>query len=382
MAGLDQELMHFLEVDLPILATSEKTYFDRLAGPNPDIVIHGFGKLGKKIAAGLERVGQPATVFSDANQSYWGTRQGNLMVVSPEEAARKFGQSHVFVVTVWRNYPKVREALLQAGARHVEHFLPLLWKHSRELLPNYNLHLPSRMRESRERIERAFGLLKDTVSQREFLFQLRWMTSLHATDVPPCLELKDQYFPNDLFHLGKHEVFVDCGAYDGDTVKAFLECTRSEFAGIIAIEPDSANVKALETAVASLPPHLQPKIQIKPFGVGSKDEAVAFAATGSESSAIDRQGEATVEVKRLDYLLTETAPTYLKMDIEGAELDALNGAEATIRKHSPKLAVCLYHVQEHLWEIPLKIYELQPSYRVFIRRHRDEFGDVVCYALP
>ena len=43
------------------------------------------------------------------------------------------------------------------------------------------------------------------------------------------------------------------------------------------------------------------------------------------------------------------------MDIEGAELDALNGAKATIRKHLPKLAVCLYHVQEHLWEIPLKI---------------------------
>ena len=83
------------------------------------------------------------------------------------------------------------------------------------------------------------------------------MTSLNATDVPLCLDLQDQYFPVNFIHLGKQEVFVDCGAYDGDTVKAFLERTHSEFDGIVAIEPDRANVTALETLVASLARDLQ-----------------------------------------------------------------------------------------------------------------------------
>lgn len=382
MARPADELMHFLEVDLPDLAAREKTEFDRQGGANEGIVIYGCGKLGQKIAAGLGRSGRRVTAFADANQKHWGTVVDNLTVYSPEQATRKFGRSHTFVVTVWRNYLEIKDALFKAGAWQVQHFLPLLWKHSNELLPNYNLDLPSRMEGRRERIEKAFALLEDSVSQKEFLFQLRWMTSLRSMNVPPSLDLEDQYFPDDLFHLGKREVFVDCGAYDGDTLNNFLGRTHSEFDAVITIEPDQANVSALKSFVTSLDRELQRKIEIKPLGVGEKHEMIAFAASGSESSAIDHHGEATIEVKPLDDLLAETAPTYIKMDIEGAELHALNGAKATIRKHFPRLAVCVYHLQEHLWEIPLTISELHPSYRLSIRRYRDEFGDVVCYAVP
>ena len=147
MAGLD-ELMHFLEVDLPLLAARGKTDFDRLAGASQGIVIYGCGKLGRKIATGLQRARQPAAAFSDANQAYWGGRQSNLTVFSPEEAAREFGRSHVFVVTVWRNYPEIKEHSLKQGPRKWSTSFPC-WKHSHELLPNYNLHLPSRMQERR-----------------------------------------------------------------------------------------------------------------------------------------------------------------------------------------------------------------------------------------
>jgi FkbM family methyltransferase len=194
--------------------------------------------------------------------------------------------------------------------------------------------------------------------------------------------LSDQYFPADLFQLGHNEVFVDCGAYDGDTLKAFLERTHSEFKEVVAIEPDRANVKKLEAFVASLGPDLQPKIQIKPFGVGAENQIATFAASGSESSAMSEHGDTTIEVKRLDDLLAAKTPTYIKMDIEGAELPALAGAAQTIARHHPKMAVCIYHAQEHLWEIPLRLNGLYPSCRLFIRRYRDEFGDVVCYAIP
>ncbi|MGO8746186.1 MAG: hypothetical protein ACLQNE_09370, partial [Thermoguttaceae bacterium] len=64
------------------------------------------------------------------------------------------------------------------------------------------------------------------------------------------------------------------------------------------------------------------------------------------------------------------------------EPQALAGARQTILRHHPALAVCVYHRQEHLWEIPLYLRDLWDGYRFFLRRHGDEFGDVVCYALP
>lgn len=84
----------------------------------------------------------------------------------------------------------------------------------------------------------------------------------------------------------------------------------------------------------------------------------------------------------LDEFLSGEQPTLLKMDIEGAELDALEGACALIRKASPVLAVCVYHTPEHIWRIPLRLHQLQPAYRLFLRAYCADGLDLVCYAVP
>jgi len=81
-------------------------------------------------------------------------------------------------------------------------------------------------------------------------------------------------------------------------------------------------------------------------------------------------------------VLSTPAPTYLKMDIEGAEVDTLAGASRVIRDHAPVLAICCYHCQDHLWRIPLPIHSLNPDYRFFLRPHDLEMWDLVCYAIP
>jgi hypothetical protein len=70
------------------------------------------------------------------------------------------------------------------------------------------------------------------------------------------------------------------------------------------------------------------------------------------------------------------------MDIEGSELQALEGAQNTIRKHVPALSICLYHRQEDLWTIPLFIASLSDKYRLFLRRHSDDCWEQICYAIP
>ena len=84
----------------------------------------------------------------------------------------------------------------------------------------------------------------------------------------------------------------------------------------------------------------------------------------------------------LDTALSGAQPTYIKMDIEGAELDALNGARGIIKQYAPVLAICTYHLQDHLWKIPLLIESMNPGYNFFLHPHLVEGWDLVCYAIP
>jgi len=70
------------------------------------------------------------------------------------------------------------------------------------------------------------------------------------------------------------------------------------------------------------------------------------------------------------------------MDIEGAELDALKGARQLIAEHRPVLAICAYHLQSHLWQVPLLIQSISDSYRFFLRQQASDGWDLVCYAIP
>jgi hypothetical protein len=87
-------------------------------------------------------------------------------------------------------------------------------------------------------------------------------------------------------------------------------------------------------------------------------------------------------VGTLDQVLESERPTFLKMDIEGSEGEALEGGREVVRRHRPLLAIAAYHRPEDLWELPLRIARLDPGYRIHLRRHSDECWEEVCYALP
>lgn len=107
-------------------------------------------------------------------------------------------------------------------------------------------------------------------------------------------------------------------------------------------------------------------------GAGSKKTKMFVNDSHSDSSANTVSGkgdnEHTVDIVRIDDDVEET-PTFIKMDIEGAEQDALKGCENTIRKHHPKLAICIYHGYEDIWKIPSIIYEMNPDYKFYIRHN-------------
>ena len=380
-------LAELLGRDPQQMIDDQASSFDRLAAPHGQrLVLVGAGGLGRKTLAGLRQTGIEPLAFADNNPAAWNRTVDGLPVLSLPDAAARFGRQSTFVITVWspgadRRIDGLRRQLDGLGVATVVSFVPLFWKHAGIFLPHYRLDLPHQLAEDAEGIERVFRLWEDEASREEYVAQLQWMTSTEFGPLP-AHPTADTYFPEDIFGLSDEEVFVDCGAFDGDTVRAFLERKGSRFRQIIALEPDPDNYGKLVRYARTLPADVRAKIELRPLAVGARRERVRFVAAGSVGSRIDEAGTVEVECAPLDEILAGRAPSYVKMDIEGAEPQALAGARQTILRHHPALAVCVYHRQEHLWQIPLYLSDLWDGYRFFLRRHGDEFGDVVCYALP
>jgi FkbM family methyltransferase len=362
--------------------------FDRIAAPfERRVVILGTGHLGKLALSGLRGAGIEPLAFCDNNARLWAAETDGVPILSPAEAVERYGDSAAFVVAIY-NSSAPRAQLRQMGCARVVPYPVLFWKHWRTMPKEDRLELPHRILARAGEMAAGYDLLSDEQSRREFCAQIRWRCLLDYTCLPPPEDPPGMYFPA-LFDLSPREVFVDCGAYDGDTIRAFLNAARRNvslgdgFHRIYAWEADAVNCGALQRYCAGLPSPVGARIEILSYAVGARDETVRFCAEGSVGSRFADSG-ATVEVqcKTIDSLLEDAAPTFIKMDIEGAEPDALRGASRTMGRYAPVMAVCAYHKCEHLWEIPQLLKASNPGYRIFLRRYAEDCWETVYYAVP
>ncbi len=386
MRRLLEELDELLAEEMDSVLRREKDTYDETVAPlGMDMVLFGAGNLGRKTLAGLRRLGIQPLAFADNNPALWGKHVDDVPVLSPRDAARKFGQSAAFVITIWRGegtdrMPERKQQLVNLNCSRVVSFGPLFWKYPDVFLPHYALDLPQKVSRQAFEVRRAFSLWEDDASRLEYLAQLRWRMLLDF-DVLPLPVKHRIYFPDDLVTVVPNEVFVDCGAFDGDTIRSFLEDRGESFGGVIALEPDPLNFQRLEQYVSGLHRDIKSRITTYPFAAGAHRGTVRFEATGTESSSAG-SGSMEIDCITLDEILDRDRPAYIKLDIEGSEVDAIAGCSNTIEKASAVLAICVYHCQDHIWKIPLMIRAMSDKYRFFLRPHLLEGWDLVCYAIP
>ena len=178
--------------------------------------------------------------------------------------------------------------------------------------------------------------------------------------------------------LGKHsqEYVADCGAYTGDTLLEFVR-TVDGLGKYYAIEANPRNADELRHTIAQ---HgLANVAAVYPYAVWHENTRLTFDPSASASS-VHAQGSIVVEARRLEDVLAGKPVTLIKMDIEGAELNALHGAENILRTQKPQLAISLYHKPEDLWQIPQYLTSVVPEYRFWARWHSYRTTEFVLYA--
>lgn len=185
---------------------------------------------------------------------------------------------------------------------------------------------------------------------------------------------QEQYFPKeDFLKCSDEEVFVDAGAYDGETAISFAHWSADSYSKIYCMEPDPVMYEVTKEIIKF---KNITRAEIINKGAWNTTGKISFTMDNtSGSSRITESGTSVIETISIDELLDGEKATYIKMDIEGAEYEALLGCKRTIEKYRPKLAICIYHNEDDLWKLPHHIATNYPWYKLYIRHYGYDGSD-------
>ena len=367
----------------PAAQRERETFRHELSRSDGTVVVFGAGRLGRLCGRALQRGGVPLRAFCDGNAQRQGVVQDGVEIISPAEAARRFPQA-LFVVAIWTG--TARETMLerlaylqQLGCAHVTSYAALVWAHGAEEAPFHSFDLPTRTLAAAAPLRELAARLADDASRRVLWVALRQRLRGIFDATAPAAE---QYFPGDIVLLSEDEVFVDGGAFDGDTLADFVGRVEGRFAHYHAFEPDAVNRARLMARVQGLPTGVREKITIHPVALHAESATLSFTDQGGPTSHLGTGGNTSVRGERLDTMLADQRLSFLKLDVEGAELSALAGAKASLTQHRPQVAACVYHEPNDLWEIPQLLAALLPNSRFYLRQHGFDGWEMVSYVIP
>jgi FkbM family methyltransferase len=340
--------------------------------------VHGAGDYGRHLARLLDEAGFTVEGFIDRRAGPSFAEIDGRPVVHPDVLSADRARGRAFVGGVMNPNASSREMLAwAAGLPFAAHVLgadvpellgPVanaIWQGSRgEMLRNI------------EALVAFAARLADAKSLEVLLGLLSWRVASGA--VHPGYQAADQYLPRDLPGFDGPITFVDGGAFTGDTCRHLIE-RGVAVRRYVAFEPDLANLGRLSAFTREAPAM---ESLILPCGLGGRFADLAFVEGQGPCSRLAGVGEpgTSIRVAALDDLLPTLAPDFLKLDVEGAELAALRGAERAIARGRPRLAVALYHAPADLWEIPAWVGERYDT--LHLRQHGRNAVETVLYAMP
>lgn len=319
------------------------------------------------------------TVLCDNDPEKWGKYYEGLKCVSPKELQT---YENVIAIIMIGNSLSVEKQLRELGISYVKH-TSLMLDAIMGMETDGEWFLSQR-----EDILSVYDMLSDEASKRLYAQCLAKRLATDVTDFEwdelYCRE--KHYFNDNYYKITDNEVYVDCGAYIGDSVLDFCNYVKA-YDKIYAFEMDGENFAAMSNNLKGRNSIFQYN-----YGVWSCDKELEYGIGTSDNEPMEgisvfkkEEGKnnhiRTVKVKALDSLLSGEKVTFLKMDIEGAEIEAIKGARRIIFEQKPKLAICLYHRTSDFWQIPLLLHEINPEYHFAIMHHSKEETDTILYAV-
>ena len=331
----------------------EKNVWDTLKDSDKPLVLYGMGLGAEKIMSELEQRGMRADDIFASDEFVRGHSFKGYKVLRYSEVCEKYKDFNI-VLCFASHIDEVIDRIAEIDSEHTV-FAPDV------PVAGGGLFTREYITENEEKFERAYSLLADEESKRVYKDILNFKVSGKIKYLLSSFCDKSKVY-SDILNLNENEEIIDLGAYDGDTIREFTAATGGKYKHITALEPDKKSYKKLLKNTDGMK-----NISTLNMGVWSKRDTLIFDAEAGRNSKLSAEG-VSIEVTDIDSL--NIAPTFIKADIEGSEMKALEGAEKTIKKYLPKLYICAYHRNEDLFALPLKIKELSEKYKIYFRHSK------------
>lgn len=343
------------------------------------VVIYGAGYCGRELFRLCRKLHIPVAAICDRNLA--GIEDQELgMIESFQEASARLKQYQVIIAS--QTYKNEIEGFIRSIVPDCEilHFaFPLLLIKNCAPPDEYRRFLEAHSAE----FQALADMLEDDKSRSTLLAVLKARLTWDLHDLWTEY-VEDQYFPAEVVKLSPNEVFFDCGAWTGDTLEQLMRHTGGRIKKAVCFEPGERQARELSFKFSS--EIRNGRVEVVPECLSDRAMTVHFkncvSSMGSHIVQEPQEGDVLVPASTID-LAAQREPdvTFIKMDIEGAELAALKGAEQTIRRCRPKLAICVYHKIDDLIQIPKYIERLGMKYRFFLRHHSNSICETVLYAV-
>lgn len=336
---------------------------------NKKVFLFGAGKFGQNVWNEIKKYETKWNVvgFLDNDSKKWNNFINELEVYSPNILGN-YDLDQIVVLICSMQTANIAKQLNDLGIKNYFAY--------------FFLDLPSELRETCDQpeinksdIDWFVNRLEDEKSKIivQEIIQKRKSGFFDYTDIR---SLGSEYFNSDIFEISENEVFVDGGGFDGDTIEEFSEFTKGKYKRIYSFEPQKNKAEIIKNKLW----RYGDKVVLFEKGLYDCSTELYFSdGNASLSGRIeDAKTHNVITTIDIDSAINEEV-SFIKMDIEGAELKALQGAAETIKRYKPKLAICIYHKPEDIWEIPKYIDSLVPEYKFFVRHFGWRYTSTVLY---
>lgn len=342
--------------------TERQSVWQLLQSTDKPVVLYGMGNGADKILDWCEANGVRVEGVFASDEFVRGQQFRGFTVERYDALQKRLGAKELLVVISFASErPEVlaRFAQLNAEQQTVAPHLPLFDEPelvSLEWLAKYEAEL-----------QLVYDRLADGQSRRVFAAALNYKLSGKLQYLFDCTTRREEDL-RTLIKPGADEIYLDLGAYNGDTVEEFGRLTNWRWRQALAVEPDRRNCRKLRLLAERLAQQGLP-VEVYESGIWSETGELSFSDSGGRQSTFMGAAKKTVAVTTIDEVAAGRPVSYIKLDVEGAETQAFAGGRRTLANYKPKLFLAAYHYDADIFRLPLLLWKLAPEYKIYLRKH-------------
>ena len=328
--------------------------WDKLKNDNKPVVLYGMGDGADKVLKAFERFGITASAVMASDEFVRGQSFHGFTVKKLSDIEEEFNDFTIALCFA-SQLDDVMKNIRRIAEKHTV-LVPSVPVFGEILFDDDFIN------QNFDKISKVHDLLADEQSKQVYENVLKFYYTGDITLLDEITTDKNEAFEN-ILKLDSNEVYVDLGAYNGDTIDEFLHYCGGSYRKIIAFEPNSKNFSKLKAHCGELE-----NIDMWELGAYSHNTVLEFNNKAGRNSAISEVGTKT-RVASVDCILCGMSATYIKADVEGADYETLLGMKGTLQNFKPKLNFSAYHRFEDIFRLALLINELNPDYKIYLRHH-------------